>query len=340
MAAPQQYTPGEHAHTRRPIPGGATRPPVSPPQLDGYTYISVLGEGTTAAVFLYLQHGTDRQVAVKVSRGRLDPKAGARFRTEANFMAQLSAHPFILSIHETGVTRDGRSFIVFEYATQGNMKDLLRTRTYSVDETLDMGINLASALYTAHRAGIVHRDIKTSNILITSQGLPALADFGIAATVYDHRSTGYSLPWAPPEVLRSQGGGDERSDIYSLAATLYAMLAGKSPYEYGYRPRTQQELATAIMTKPLPAINRADVPAQVERVLAKALAKNPEDRHYSALEFAYALQEAQQEACGHATPVTVEGADRFSRSLARLRTKTAAGVGPAPAADGTSRRAV
>ncbi|MEE1297053.1 MAG: serine/threonine-protein kinase [Bifidobacterium sp.] len=289
------------------------------PELEGYTYLRDLGSGTTATVHLYLQHGTDRQVAIKVSKARLDPKAGARFRTEANFMARLSAHPYILSIHETGVTADGRSYIVFEYAPQGNMKDLLRQRTYDADEVLDMGIALASALATAHRAGIVHRDIKTSNVLITSQGLPALADFGIATDMYDHRSTGFSLPWAPPEVLRSQGSGDDRSDIYSLAATLYAMLAGKSPYEHGYHPHNQQELATLIITKPLPPLGRADVPAQVERVLAKALSKDPDDRYFSALEFAYAMQEAPQETYGHATPVTVDGAERFSRTLSKRR---------------------
>ncbi|EFA22967.1 kinase domain protein [Bifidobacterium gallicum DSM 20093 = LMG 11596] len=301
---------------------------MQPPKLNGYSYVRALGEGTTAAVFLYEQHGTERQVAIKVSRGRLDPRAGARFRTEANFMAKLSTHPYILSIYETGVTDDGRSFIVFEYATRGNMKDLLDHGTYGVDETLDIGINLASALYTAHRAGIVHRDIKTSNVLISDQGLPALADFGIATNIYDHRATGYSLPWAPPEVLRSQGGGDEKSDMYSLAATLYAMLAGKSPYEYGYHPHTQQELASAIMNRPLPALNRADVPEEVEHVLARALSKNREDRYYSVLEFAYALQEAQQHAFGHATPVTVEGVERFSRALTRQQAAaTAAATG-------------
>ena len=157
----------------------------APPQLDGYEYRGTLGSGSTATVYRYLQHGTNREVAVKVSTARLDPKAGARFRTEANFMAKLSAHPYILSIYGAGITADGRSYIVFEYAPGGNLKDLLATRRFDAEETLDIGVNLASALATAHRNGIVHRDIKTSNVLITEQGLPALADFGISASVYD-----------------------------------------------------------------------------------------------------------------------------------------------------------
>lgn len=276
----------------------------APPQLDGYEYRGTLGSGSTATVYRYLQHGTNREVAVKVSTARLDPKAGARFRTEANFMAKLSAHPYILSIYGAGITADGRSYIVFEYAPGGNLKDLLATCRFDAEETLDIGVNLASALATAHRHGIVHRDIKTSNVLITEQGLPALADFGISASVYDKRSTGFSLPWAPPEVL---------------AATLYAMLAGRSPFEHGYRPRTMQELGAHIMNDPVPPLNRPDLPAQVERVLAKAMSHNPEDRYYSAVEFARAMQQAQIDCYGHATPLTVEGVDRFGKAVLQRR---------------------
>ena len=291
----------------------------APPQLDGYEYRGTLGSGSTATVYRYLQHGTNREVAVKVSTAQLDPKAGARFRTEANFMAKLSAHPYILSIYGAGITADGRSYIVFEYAPGGNLKDLLATRRFDAEETLDIGVNLASALATAHRNGIVHRDIKTSNVLITEQGLPALADFGISASVYDKRSTGFSLPWAPPEVLASNGSGTDASDIYSLAATLYAMLAGRSPFEHGYRPRTMQELGAHIMNDPVPPLNRPDVPAQVERVLAKAMSHNPEDRYYSAVEFARAMQQAQIDCYGHATPLTVEGVDRFGKAVLQRR---------------------
>ena len=166
-----------------------------------------------------------------------------------------------------------------------------------VPQMLSMGVHLASAVATAHRAGIVHRDIKTSNVLITWQRLPTLADFGIAVTAYDHSSTGYSLPWAPPETLRTGGAGGEAADIYSLGAVLYASLVGTSPFEYGYHPKTAKELARLIMTQPLPTIQRNDVPTVVHETLAHAMAPNADDRYPSALAFARALQQAQFEMC-------------------------------------------
>lgn len=283
----------------------------APPRLKGYRYVDVIGKGSTAHVYRYRQEATERDVAIKVSNTHLDPKAGARFSAEATFMASFP-HPNILTVYGAGVTNDGRSYIIFEYAPGGSVKDIIAQQgVYPVDKTLDYGVQLASALYLAHRNRTVHRDIKTSNILITAQGLPAIADFGIATSLYDHRSTGYSPPWAPPEVLASNGSGDDRSDIYSLAATLYAMLAGKSPFEYMYAPHTLDELVDCIMHKPPLPINRADVPNTVQRVLLKALSPDPTDRYFTALEFARALQEAQIQLYGHATPVTVQGIEAY-----------------------------
>ena len=147
--------------------------------------------------------------------------------------------------------------------------------------------------------------------------MPTLAVFGIAVTAYDHSSTGYSLPWAPPETLRTGGAGGEAADIYSLGAVLYASLVGTSPFEYGYHPKTAKELARLIMTQPLPTIQRNDVPTVVHETLAHAMAPNADDRYPSALAFARALQQAQFDLYGHATPVNVEGADPYPSSIAR-----------------------
>ena len=150
----------------------------TPPRISGYDFIQPLGTGATASVYRYHQRVPSRDVAIKVSSATLDPRAAARFRNEANYMAELSAHPYILSIHDTGVTSTGLGYIVLEYAPGGSYKELIRKRPLTADQMLDLGIKLCSALFTAHCKGILHRDIKPANILITPQGLPVLADFG------------------------------------------------------------------------------------------------------------------------------------------------------------------
>ncbi|KAB7790178.1 serine/threonine-protein kinase [Bifidobacterium leontopitheci] len=290
----------------------------APPSIPGYDVVRRLGTGATASVYQYHQRVPSRDVAIKVSATALDPRAAARFRNEANYMAQLSAHPYILSIHDAGVTSTGLGYIVLEYAPGGSYKELIREHPLTADQMLDLGIKLCSALFTAHCKGILHRDIKPANILITQQGLPVLADFGISTNVYQSGSqTGFSVPWAAPEVLSGHGGGTEAADIYSLAATLYATLAGRSPYENGYQVRTQQDLAQVIVSRPLPPIGRPDVPADVERVLRRGLDKNPDARYGTALEFARAMQIVQQQCYGHATPVTVEGVPEFPNTMRR-----------------------
>ena len=252
-----------------------------PPQIPGYTFAQKLGSGSEANVYLYQQLSPSRQVAIKVSKGTLDPRAAARFRSEANFMGRISSHPYILSVYESGVTATGNGYTVFEYAPGGNYKTFLESNRLNADQMLTVGINLASALSTAHREGIIHRDIKPSNILINTHGMPMLSDFGIAGTIYGRPGIGYTIAWAPPEVLAKNGGGNESSDIYSLGATLFAMLTGQSPYEYGYSAalgstRGKERgalLRNIILTDPLPKLNRPDIPPQVERILRKALNK-------------------------------------------------------------------
>lgn len=294
-----------------------------PPQIPGYAFVQKLGSGSEANVYLYQQLSLSRQVAIKISKGTLDPSAAARFRSEANFMGKISSHPYILSVYESGVTTTGNGYAVFEYSPGGNYKTFLESNRLNADQMLTVGINLASALSTAHREGIIHRDIKPSNILINTHGMPMLSDFGIAGTIYGSPGIGYTIAWAPPEVLAKNGGGNESSDIYSLGATLFAMLTGQSPYEYGYSAalgttRGKERgtlLRNIILTDPLPKLNSPDVPPQVERILHKALNKTPEDRYYSAYDFARDMQRVQQELYGHATPTTVEGEPPFPQNL-------------------------
>ena len=200
--------------------------PMRPPKLPGYDFVQMLGSGATATVYLYNQRMPARPVAVKASAKTLAPRAAALFNREANFMAKLSSHPYILPVYGAGVTSDGHGYIVIEYAPGGTYNSIMKARSMTCEQVLDLGIKLSSALFTAHRSNIIHHDIKPSNILITSQGLPVLGDFGISTDVYDRTETGFSPPWAPPEVLQHLTNGSEAADIYSLAGTLYAMFGG------------------------------------------------------------------------------------------------------------------
>lgn len=294
----------------------------APPHLPGYTYIRRLGEGSTSQVYLYRQHAPQRDVAIKVSNAPSDDAMAAAFRAEADRMARLSWHPYILSVYDAGTTDDGLEYIVLEYAPGGTCASLMARHPLDIEQMLDLGIKLASALCVAHRAGVVHRDIKPSNVLITASQQPALTDFGVSDSLYrSHAPTGYSPIWAAPEVVTDMAGGTVASDIYSLGALLFAMLAGCSPAEHLYRNRSHagaagvasagsdnahsagsQDPRSDIRLFPLPGV---DVPAQVQDVLLTALRTDPDDRHHSALTFARALQHAQMALFGHMTPVSV-----------------------------------
>ena len=277
----------------------------APPAIEGLTFVRTLGSGSAADVHLYHRRSPAGEVAVKVSRQVLNPNQAAAFRAEADVMARMG-HPHILPLQGSGVTADAHGYIMFDHAPGGTLKDLLSERTLTCARTLDFGVRLAGALETAHRAGVIHHDVKTSNVLLDARGLPMLSDFGIATDLYDRSFTGYSLPWAAPEVLSGRPGV-EAADVYSLAAVLYAALAGTSPFEHGYHPTSPEALRRMILEREVPPLGRDDVPAQVERVLRRAMAKRPEDRPASALRFARELQRVQQDLFGEMTPLEVTG---------------------------------
>ncbi len=274
----------------------ARREASTPPRLPGYEYLRVLGLGGFADVFLYQQELPRREVAVKVLlAGSLDDEVRLRFQQEANLMAQLSHHPSIVTIYQAAIAADGRPYLVMEYCSRPGLAERYRQERISVAESLRIGIRLASAVETAHRAGILHRDIKPANVLTTDFGWPALTDFGIAATTgHGGGSTvGMSIPWSPPELLGEHPTGDQRSDVYSLAATIYSLLAGRTPFEVPGGQNTAQQLVTRIERSPLPPTGRDDVPWALQDLLERAMAKHPARRFASAAAVARALQQVE-----------------------------------------------
>ena len=300
----------------------AGRLPSTPPVIPGYTVGRLLGMGGFADVFLYEQALPRRSVAVKVLlAGALRPDVLARFATEADLMAQLSHHPSIVTIHHAAVAADGRPYLVMEYCARPGLGARYRTERISVAEALRIGIRLASAVETAHRAGILHRDIKPANVLTTDFGWPALTDFGIAATTgwSSGSAVGMSIPWSPPELLAAVPTGDVRADVYSLAATVYSLLAGRSPFEVPGGANGPADLVARIERLPVPGTGRTDIPASLQCALARAMDKNPVHRFHSALALARALQAVERELMLPGTPVELadEGAEPTTGSAPR-----------------------
>jgi len=275
------------------------RPPAPPPLIPGFTFVRVLGSGGFSDVFLYNQELPRRQVAVKVLLTQASGEdARAQFVAEANLMAQLSTHPSIVTIYHADTAADGRPYLVMEYCPRPNLSARYRTERIGVAEALRIGIRLSGAVETAHRIGILHRDIKPANVLTTDYGWPALTDFGISVlstATPGSEAVGMSIPWAAPEFFAEDVERGVPGDTYSLAATVYTLLRGASPFEDPGGSNSALDLITRVERSPVPPIGRPDVPASLESVLVRAMAKQPSARYPSAAAFGRALQRVEQE---------------------------------------------
>jgi len=253
-----------------------------------------LGQGGMALVFLAQDVRHDRRVALKLLRPELMALLGAeRFLNEIKVTANLQ-HPHILPLHDSGEA-DGLVFYVMPYIEGESLRDkLTREKQLDIDEAISIARLVASALDYAHRHGVIHRDIKPENVLM-HDGQPVVSDFGIALAVSAAggsriTETGLSLGtphYMSPEQAMGDRVLDARSDIYSLAAVVYELLAGEPPYT---GPTAQAIVARVITEKPISVTAHRDtVPPHVAAAIQKALSKLPADRFHSAAEFAEAL---------------------------------------------------
>jgi len=325
----------------------ARRLPSPPPALPGFTPVRVLGSGGFADVYLFEQNMPRRQVAVKVMLPEVvNEQVRRMFRVEADLMATLSAHPSILTVYEAGVSSDGRPYIVMELCSS-SLGQRYRSRPLPVPEVLRIGVKIAGALQTAHDRGILHRDVKPSNILLTAYGAPVLSDFGISSSTRVSTAAdgvGLSVPWSAPEVVSEATQGTVASEVWALSATLYSLLAGRSPFEVPGESSAAGELARRIAkARPAP-IGRPDVPDSLERLLRAGLSKNPADRPASALELLRELQGVETELGFAATGAEIamaEWAADFARDPAEATVLAApvapSGTGSAPGSTPGSR---
>jgi TolB-like protein/predicted Ser/Thr protein kinase len=262
---------------------------------DRYTLERELGRGGMSAVYLARDLKHDRPVALKVLLPELAVTLGAdRFQREIRLAARLQ-HPHILAVHDSGETA-GQLWYTMPYVDGESLRDRLRReRRLPVEEALGITREAAQALQYAHEQGVVHRDIKPENLLLTRDGSTLVADFGIARAVGGGENltkTGASIG-TPAYMSPEQANGeavDARTDVYSLAAVLFEMLAGKPPYTGA----TAMAIVAKWLTEPVPSVRaaRPEVPETVDQALGRALARTPEDRFATTADFVRALQGA------------------------------------------------
>ncbi|MEV5706036.1 serine/threonine-protein kinase [Actinoallomurus sp. NPDC052274] len=266
-------------------------------QVPGYRILERVGEGGFSVVYRAEQQRLDRIVALKVlSVDAVDDDTMRRFERECQITGRLTGHPNVVTVLDTGVTNDGRPFIAMDYFQRGSLRDRLsREGPLPLPDVLRAGVKIAGALAATHEAGVLHRDVKPQNILVSKYGEPALADFGIARLTGSSEAThttAFTPHHAAPEVVNGEPPG-VTSDVYSLASSLYQLLAGSPAFKAGTSGISA--LMMRILNDPPPPIPRHDVPPQVHEVIAKAMAKTPAERYPSAVEFAHRLQELQIE---------------------------------------------
>jgi serine/threonine protein kinase len=229
-----------------------------------------------------------------------------------------------------------------EYCSRGSLATTYRLNPLPVDQVLRIGVRIASALESAHRLGIVHRDVKPANLLITDYGAAVLSDFGISvggaqlaevtmlrtertsiSTLSgDSTTLGLSVPWAPPEALDDEPTIDARSDVYSLGATLFTLLEGRSPFENPGGSNGALHLSRRIERGALVPGERVDRVPELSALLRRAMSVEPADRPQTALAFAEQLG-AVERALGHEpTPIELLGDGLPPESAARLDGET------------------
>lgn len=303
----------------------------APPQIPGLVEWRPLAQGGFSTVWQARQESLNRLVAVKVDQHKLTSETERRrFLREAGAAGRLSGHPGIVTVHDAGILEDNQPYLVMELCPGGSLSKWLKPENQkSQDRVRDVGVQIADALAAAHARGVLHRDVKPANILINAYDNPGLADFGLAAVPEPGSEIAATLEaltpaYAPREVIYGEAP-TEASDVYSLAATLYALLCGKAPrYPEGRQPTLLEliELQDEPIER-LPAVDR-----EFMDLLLKALSDNPAERP-TAAEFSTALAALKLPRDGD-HPAAGDRIDRVAVPVIKGRRRSPAERNPSP----------
>lgn len=260
-----------------------------PEKIGRYEIKGELGRGGFATVYRAYDPRFEREVAIKFLPPELihsDPQFRMRFEREAKIIAKLE-HPSIVPVYDVG-EENNQPYFVMRYMSGLSLSERIKAHTFTIQEAVKVIEQLAPGLDEAHSKGIVHRDLKPANILFTDKNVPLISDFGIAKFSQGDTTgnmTGSAIIGTPAYMAPEQASGDAidgRADIYALGVILYEMVTGKQPYTAD----TPLGLAIKHVTEPVPRILEANptLPGWMEKVISTAMAKNPDDRFYTAVE--------------------------------------------------------
>jgi serine/threonine protein kinase/Tol biopolymer transport system component len=276
-----------------------------------YRILEPLGGGAMGTVYRAEDTRLRRRVALKFLPGELtrDPVAKARFLQEAQAASALD-HPNICTVHEVGETADGHLYLAMAAYDGETVKERIARSRLSVDEALDIACQAAQGLAKAHREGIVHCDVKPANLMVTRDGMVKILDFGVAKL---RGAAGINVVGSflgtPAYMSPEQARGEEvdpRSDVFSLGVVLYEMLAGARPFRSG--EGVTSALRSLLEDKPAPLRSvRNEIPAELERVVLRMLAKPPAERFHTAAEVAAELTAIQKSLAAEPAPAKASG---------------------------------
>jgi serine/threonine protein kinase len=245
------------------------------PTIPGLSGLSVLARGGYATIYRATQDSIGRDVAVKVENRTLESERDQRrFLREAKAAGQMSAHPYVVDLHDVGVTEDQHPYMIMELC-DGSYAERLRAAPLTPGETREVGAKIADAVAVAHQLGLLHRDVKPANLLISRFGEPLLADFGLAVLA-ETRETSITLEvmtpaYSAPETFR-HGPPTAAVDVYGLSASLYAMMSGRPP-RFHRDPNPSVVALLELFDQPIPDL--PGVPAQFLDLLRIGMANDP-----------------------------------------------------------------